>query len=408
MVHILDTLTRLETKFDNLALAGSAATPETRTSGGPRASVSQSSSSSSRPYRSEQEYDAQQFSFQLQQGYHHLTVPHKIVLWPSIYIHLINSGIAAASDLQYVLQEGTPWFIRQEMAARRAALPVEAGLASFALSGREPGAGARSRIAFNHLDLQRIQEYCDAYFNSFNIISPVLNRETFMAETISTILQHGFGDGEADTVIALLVFALGQVAIEGVFERPISMVNGAPSGFRGGTIDSPPGLELFNEARKRIGFISTQMTLESVQAMLLQGIYYEATARHLDFWQSTVSASMACQVLIKCQSIDWQSHYGDLVKRAYWTCVLSEDLYHLDLDLPRSGIHSLEDTVPLPYFHEGGSEIAGASSNDARSHFQYHFLAMIALRRLISRIHNSIHECEYLSLRIEQIYETVY
>ncbi|CAK4032437.1 related to acetate regulatory DNA binding [Lecanosticta acicola] len=392
MVHILDTLSRLETKFDNLAISGGSSTPETQASGGARPFVSQVSTLPGRPYRPEQDYDTQQFPIQLQQGYRHLTAPHKIVLWPSIYIHLINSGITATSDLQYVLQEGTPWFIRQEMASRSAAVPADGGLAMFPLDGRAPGAGKRPTIAFSNLDFQQIQEYCDAYFNTFNVTSPILNRETFMAETITPILQQGFKDGEAQTVLALLVLALGQVALEGVFERPISMVNGAPSGFRGGTVDRPPGLEIFNEARKRIGFISTQMTLESVQAMLLQGVYYEATARHLDFWQCTVSASMACQVLIKCQSIDWQSHYGDLVKRAYWTCLLSEDLYHLDLDLPRSGVHLLEDVVPLPYFHEGSSEVPGVFSKDARSHFQYHFLAMIALRRLISRIHEVIHE----------------
>ena len=32
---------------------------------------------------------------------------------------------------------------------------------------------------------------------------------------------------------------------------------------------------------------------------------------------------------------------GDLIKRAYWTCILSEDFYHLDLDLPRTGIDQL-------------------------------------------------------------------
>lgn len=217
-----------------------------------------------------------------------------------------------------------------------------------------------------------------------------------MTHLMPAILADGFADGDENSVLALLVLALGQLAIEGVFERSISMVNGTPSGFRGGTLERPPGMEIFNEARRRLGFVATQNTLENVQIMLLQATYYEATARHLDFWRSTVMASMACQVLIKCQNIEWQTPHGDLIKRAYWTCVLSEDLYHLDLDLPQSGIQSLEDTVPLPYFHEGQDSMApGFTGNDERSHFQYHFLAMIALRRLISRIHEVIHEGQY-------------
>ncbi|KAK3076095.1 hypothetical protein LTR53_000035, partial [Teratosphaeriaceae sp. CCFEE 6253] len=66
----------------------------------------------------------------------------------------------------------------------------------------------------------------------------------------------------------------------------------------------------------------------------------------------------------------------------------------------------MEDDVPLPYFHEAQGQQqeqqAGRASgpaptttqDDDSGHFQYHFLAMIALRRLIARVHNVIHECE--------------
>lgn len=392
MVHILDTLTRLENKFDNLAIANGQNTPDSL---GHRA-TSHSSASSARPRRSETDGDTQQYPTELQQGYHHLTVPHKIILWPSIYIHLLNSDIQATSDLQYVLQEGTPWFIRQEMSSNQGLLPPEVGLSSFALYRRSPGESESPRIGFTELVAQRIQEQCDAYFNSFNVLTPILNRDVFMSDTMDPILANGFQEGDANSIVVLLVLALGQVAIEGVFERPVSVVNGAPSGIRGGTIQRPPGLEIFNEARRRAGYVANQVTLASVQIQLLTATYYEAAARHIEFWHCTISASMTCLVLIRCQSIDWQTPYGDLVKRAYWTCLISEDLYHLDLDLPRSGIADLEDTVPLPYFHEGGRDIMGFPSNDDKSHFQYNFLAMIALRRLISRIHEAIHEGECL------------
>lgn len=69
-------------------------------------------------------------------------------------------------------------------------------------------------------------------------------------------------------------------------------------------------------------------------------------------------------------------------------------MYHLELDLSQTGIHTLEDQVPLPYFH--GAESNYGSPSDEKSHFQYHFLAMIALRRLVARIHESIHCCECL------------
>jgi hypothetical protein len=244
------------------------------------------------------------------------------------------------------------------------------------------------------LTIQQIKEYTDAYFNTFNILCPILNQDAFTNDVVTRLLREGYADGDPHSVLALMVFALGQVAIEGVYGNPISSPDGVASGFRGGTSDKPPGLEIFNEARRRLGFVVNMCTLENVQILLLQATYYESNSRHLDFWRSTTAASMACQVLIKCQDIDWSTQTGDMIKRAYWACILSEDLYHLDLDLPQTGIHTMEDEVPLPYFHEAHDAQGKSQAPDDRSHFQYHFLAMIALRRLIARIHGVIHECQ--------------
>jgi hypothetical protein len=396
MVHILDTLTRLENKFDTLTLSNpNSPAPDlalSRQLG--KVSSDQSPSGSSGPKGSNTDADGpSEFPRELQQSYQHLTVPHKIILWPSIYIHLINSGIQAASDLQYVLQEGTPWFIRQEMAKHPHSLPCDVSLSSFSLNQNAAAQGYSTSVAFPNLTIQQIRDQSDAYFNTFNVLFPLLNRDTFMNDTVAPLLRDGYKDGDVNAVLALLVFALGQVAIEGVFERPISLIDGQPSGFRGGTVDRPPGLAIFNEARRRLGFIISHTSLEMVQVQLLEAIYYESTARHLDFWRATVAASMTCQVLVKCKSVDWTSTEGDLTKRAFWSCVLSEDFYHLDLDLPRTGIVGFEDEVPLPYFHDAHDQPSGPISEE-RSHFQYHFLAMIALRRLIARINQTIHEGE--------------
>lgn len=81
-----------------------------------------------------------------------------------------------------------------------------------------------------------------------------------------------------------------------------------------------------------------------------------------------------------------------LVRRKHDSWLTSGSLYHLELDLPQTGIHTMEDQIPLPFFHE--SRNSAPSPSDEKSYFQYHFLAMIALRRLITRIHSSIHGSE--------------
>jgi len=70
-------------------------------------------------------------------------------------------------------------------------------------------------------------------------------------------------------VIALLVFALGEVASEGARDDPIDPYNSRERGVQGGTIKKPPGLAYFNKARKRIGVLSTQCELENVQIFCL-------------------------------------------------------------------------------------------------------------------------------------------
>lgn len=406
MVHILDTLTRLENKFDNLTIKGGSTNLSAAIA---QPSIDTSFTGSPELVSPKENlFSSDHMPKGLFKAYEHLTFPHKIMMWPAIYLHLVNSGIPAASDLQYVLQEGSPWFVSRELAKHASPLAWHVGLPCCAVNNMNEG--SPPTVVFPMLTVQQIQMYCDAYFNTFNVLHPLLNRGTFMDEVVSKLIRGGYSDGDANSIIALLVYALGQVAIEGVVDSPVSVVDGRPSGFRGGTIDQPPGLALFNEARRRLGFVSTQCNLENVQIMLLQATYYEATARHLDFWRAIVSASMACQVLIRCQPVDWTSPIGDLIKRAYWTCVLSEDLYHLDFDLPQSGVQRMEDDVPVPSFHSESSSDLGPESywatsrnttttssvNSAveHSHYQYHFLAMIALRRLISRIHAVVHECE--------------
>jgi hypothetical protein len=99
---------------------------------------------------------------------------------------------------------------------------------------------------------------------------------------------------------------------------------------------------------------------------------------------------MACRVLVSCHGADWSSQVGESTLRAYWVCVLSEAVYHLHLDLPQTGIHLLQDEVPLPKFSTStGPSRAGVEDSP---YYQYHFLASITLRRLIISIDAAVHE----------------
>lgn len=227
----------------------------------------------------------------------------------------------------------------------------------------------------------------------YNSCSEVL---TVDVQSLEVSLRKGCIDGGAHSAILLSVLALGEVSIQGNAGAPIGTIDGRPSGFRGGSIGEPPGLMEFNEARRRMAFLSVDCTIEYVQIMLLQSIYYESHARHIEYWRCVTLASSAVQGLRKLQSVDWTSFYGDQVKRAFWTCVRQEDFFHISLDLPGTDIHEGEAEVPMPHFRRIQDRSKGRlQSEDWVFHAQ--FLALIALRAIILRIHDVLYWSEGLS-----------
>jgi len=132
---------------------------------------------------------------------------------------------------------------------------------------RDPTA-PRSPITISNLTWEVTQRLSKAYFDSFNLVCPILNRHSFISETIPAVFNSNFSQSATSTVV-LLVLALGEVAIEGADGPPVHVYNGRTSGIKGGTKDRPPGLELFNEARRRMGFHLTECSLENVQMFQL-------------------------------------------------------------------------------------------------------------------------------------------
>ncbi|EKG18335.1 hypothetical protein MPH_04417 [Macrophomina phaseolina MS6] len=327
----------------------------------------------------------------------HVTPPHKVLLWPFIHSRLAEFQVEVAEDLQSLRQEGTPWFLRHEVLKHPDPLPANARLETEPVD--DPSIpDSDSRVRFPTLTHEEMRTYAHHYFNTFNMLYLILDRRHFMEVVLPKVARYGFGDGDHESVIALLVFSLGKVALDGTWSPPLDNGMHFESGLRGGTLEEPPALDIFNEARRRTGFISYHCSIESIQIQLLSAMYYESCGRHLDFWRAAQSASTAFQILIKCAPIDWFTERGNLVKRLYWTCNLIENWYHFDLDLPRTAMCDHEDEVPLP------GELLGQSTEEDQQTVM-HFLAMIALRRLVTRVHKTIFEASSSSSEFPEGYD---
>ncbi|KAI0172277.1 hypothetical protein GGR52DRAFT_462053 [Hypoxylon sp. FL1284] len=232
-----------------------------------------------------------------------------------------------------------------------------------------------------------MQRLSKSYFDTFNLIHPIMDRQVFQAEVLPAVANNGFDESSSST-LACLVFALGDVAMSSIQGAPISTYKGRPSGVRGGTLERPPGLLFFNEARKRMGFNLTECSLENVQIFALAAIYYGTCSHHLEFWRLTTLASLACHALLTSKPEELRTHRGDLVRRAFWHCSIMETCLNMELNIPRTGLDKLEALVGLPDFSGSFSE-EDYLGNQA-SHFQEHFASQIVLRRLSVEFHTTL------------------
>lgn len=147
------------------------------------------------------------------------------------------------------------------------------------------GSASSLNLSPPSVDWETVQRLSKGYFDVINTFYPIMDRQWFHSNTLSSIINNGFHEGVISSLV-LLVLALGEVALT-TSEVPISAYKQRPSGIKGGTIDRPPGLAYFNEARRRMGFALSEVSLENVQMLALAAIYYSSCG------QAIVSTAVA-------------------------------------------------------------------------------------------------------------------
>ena len=204
--------------------------------------------------------------------YQHETAAHKILTWDMMQRLLLQAAPSNLSGLKRLEQEGPAFLLwMYKNVPDLPLVPMAESMQETPFLGMQSQASRMTeggRSSFRDLTPNAMHHAATEYFNTYNLFYPFMDRSTFMSETLERVKTEGF-NGDTDSVIALLVLALGQVAIEGSSGSPIEHHKGRPSGVKGGTISKPPGLALFNEARKRIGFILADCDLENVQIFSL-------------------------------------------------------------------------------------------------------------------------------------------
>jgi hypothetical protein len=135
-----------------------------------------------------------------------------------------------------------------------------------------------------------------AFFDTYNLVHHILDRDAF-GSNIPNVMSCGFGE-DIHTVLLFLVLALGEFALSVSSGFPVLIDKGHSADIDVASTDRPPGMVYFNEARKRMGFVLAESSLENVQMFSLAALYYDSCGQCLESRRLAATASLACQSLI--------------------------------------------------------------------------------------------------------------
>ncbi|CEN61930.1 putative C6 finger domain protein [Aspergillus pseudodeflectus] len=250
------------------------------------------------------------------------------------------------------------------------------------------------------LPLAMIKGLSTAFFATFSPFTPIMDKNFYFAFTLGAAIESDFGY-TMESCIVLNIMALGCLAVHAHHEGDYPL-----PGTRGSHFEPPewlpvvqeetPGLRFFNEARRRIGFLMCDNDIQSCQFYLLSSIYYQQILRPMDSWAMIHRAATGCLSILTNHEVNFDEWEGDMKSRVYWNCLMNETILVQELHLPPSGLSRFEEVVPIPKFI--GFETLGfvpsrySSADDIDdSFFQYHFLAQVAHRIILTRIRHSLY-----------------
>ncbi|KAF4980214.1 hypothetical protein FZEAL_3725 [Fusarium zealandicum] len=269
----------------------------------------------------------------------HSTAPQHLLSWPCSPLQL------SEPELQYPM----------ELEIKRPRLSRSAA----PLCYNEATNGSETWLS--RLSLSQVSLLTQSYFRHFHPSCLILDEADFYSHILSQAMQSNFAQG-VTTCIVLLVCALGSIVVKNSGDEELSL-----------KFERDFGLEFFNLANEMFRDLE-DASWESVQCLLLMGIFYSAELRVYDAWQVNHRACCAILILVPLQ--------GTLKAQdcqLFWIAYLQESQILAEFDFPASGLGKLASSIPLPL-------VPGAGTSPLHARYQFFFLALISMRKLLNRI----------------------
>ncbi|KAM0335755.1 hypothetical protein ACHAQA_000805 [Verticillium albo-atrum] len=213
----------------------------------------------------------------------------------------------------------------------------------------------------SRLSVAQINLLTGYYFAHFHPSCLVLSESTFYSVHLTQAMRSTFLD-DVHTCIVLLVCALGSFAAYHDGHDDWAQAE-----------DQDVGLGFFNLAREKF-FHHEAADWWSVQCLLLMGMFYSAKLRVYDAWHVTHRACCTILILAPLQTT-LDAHQCQL----FWIAYLQESQLLAEFGFPSSGLGKLANSIPLPV-------VPSATTDPRLAQYQFFFLALIAIRKLLNRI----------------------
>ncbi|KAK2782719.1 hypothetical protein FQN52_000749 [Onygenales sp. PD_12] len=160
-------------------------------------------------------------------------------------------------------------------------------------------------------------------------------------------------------------------------------------------MDVIPGLAYFALASDILGNLLGGNDLKHAQACLLAALYTGQLARPFSSHAWICEASRTCQVLLRPRNFDLLKNGSprkELIKFAFWTCLLLESDILAELDLPASGISRFEDRL---YTTHGLFATPDVDTMYRRNDTDMiYYMIQIHLRKALNRVHTELYKAE--------------
>ncbi|RAO71603.1 uncharacterized protein BHQ10_007615 [Talaromyces amestolkiae] len=168
---------------------------------------------------------------------------------------------------------------------------------------------------------------------------PILDRDEFEI-CYARFLEDG-PDFSHESILCMVVLALGAVASAAP----------DPELFK----ESPPGMEYMQYTMPTLVSISAwsfSSSMLAAQALVLASVYFAYIVRPLQSWRLIYSASTILQInrvgMDSLRRISNDFNDGEHLARLFWSSFLVECDRLAELELPRSGLEELTDSIYLP------------------------------------------------------------